>query len=63
MQVGSVQAAATQREADLSSKFKDYEQKINEISVLNGKVVELEKELQLAQAAIANQVRARAHYK
>lgn len=56
MQVGSVQAAASQREVDLSSKFEDYEQKVKEITVLNGKVVELEKELQLAQATIANQV-------
>jgi hypothetical protein len=60
LQVGSVQAAASQREIDLSSKFEDYEQKVNEINVLNGKVVELEKELQLAQeATIANQVCAR----
>jgi hypothetical protein len=43
----------------LSSKFEDYEQKVNEINVLNGKVVELEKELQLAQTTIANQVCAR----
>lgn len=56
MQVGSVQAAASQREVDLSSKFEDYEQKISEINVLNGKVAELEKELQLAQDTIANQV-------
>ena len=56
MQVGSVQAAASQREVDLSSKFEDYEQKISEINVLNGKVAELEKELQLAQTTIANQV-------
>lgn len=56
MQVGSVQAAASQREVDLSSKFEDYEQKISEINVLNGKVAELEKELHLAQDTIANQV-------
>jgi len=56
LQVGSVQAAASQREVDLSSKFEDYEQKISEINVLNGKVAELEKELQLAQTTIANQV-------
>jgi len=56
LQVGSVQAAASQREVDLSSKFEDYEQKISEINVLNGKVAELEKELQLAQDTIANQV-------
>lgn len=56
MQVESVQAAASQREADLSSKLEDYAQKFNDRNVLNDKVAELEKELQLARDAIANQV-------
>ena len=56
MQVGSVQAAASQREAELSSKLEDYAQKIHDRDVLNEKVVELEKEFQLAQTTIANQV-------
>jgi len=56
LQVESVQAAASQREADLSSKLEDYAQKFNDRNVLNDKVAELEKELQLARDAIANQV-------
>lgn len=56
LKVGSVQAAASQREAELVSKLEDYAQKVNDINVLNGKVSELEKELQLAQATISNQV-------
>lgn len=56
MQVESVQAAASQREADLSSKLEDYAQKFNDRNVLNDKVAALEKELQLARDAIANQV-------
>lgn len=56
MKVGSVQAAASQREAELSSKLEDYAQKFNDRNVLNDKVAALEKELQLARDAIANQV-------
>ena len=56
MQVGSVQAAASQREAELNSKLIDYEQKFNDRNVLIEKVAELEKELQLARDTLANQV-------
>lgn len=56
MQVGSVQAAASQREAELHSKLEEYAQKDNDRNVLNEKVAELEKELQLSRDAIANQV-------
>lgn len=55
LQVGSVQAAASQREAELGSKLEDYAEKVNEINVLNGKVSEFEKELQLAHVTISNQ--------
>jgi len=56
LQVGSVQAAASQREAELNSKLIDYEQKFNDRNVLIEKVAELEKELQLARDTLANQV-------
>ncbi|XP_027911837.1 putative leucine-rich repeat-containing protein DDB_G0290503 [Vigna unguiculata] len=54
-EVGSVQAAASQREAELNSKLIDYEQKFNDRNVLIEKVAELEKELQLARDTLANQ--------
>lgn len=56
MKVGSVQAAASQREAELSSKLEDYAQKFNDRNVLNDKVAALEKELQLARDGNVNQV-------
>ncbi|XP_019454298.1 PREDICTED: myosin-9-like [Lupinus angustifolius] len=55
-EVGRLQAVVSQREVELRSKSEDFAAKVHDRNVLNEKVAELEKELQLARATIANQV-------
>ena len=56
-QVESVKTTATVREAELTSILEDHAQKISDRDVINEQVLQLQRDLELAQTSIAQQVR------
>lgn len=55
-QVESVRATAAGKESELISKLEDYGLKVQDRDQLNEQVLQLQKELQVAKAEIAEQV-------
>ncbi|KAA8526157.1 hypothetical protein F0562_007743 [Nyssa sinensis] len=54
-EVESAQVAAANREAELTSKLEDHVQKVHDRDILNDQLVQLQKELHIAQSTIAEQ--------
>lgn len=56
MQVESIRLASAEREAELTSKLEDHEQKARDRRSLDEQVIQIQKDLQLAHATIAELV-------
>lgn len=56
MQVENVKAAAAGKEAELNSKLEDHAHEVKDRNALTEQVLQLQKELQLAQTTITEQV-------
>ena len=56
MQVENVKVAAAGKEAELNSKLEDHAHEVKDRNALYEQVIQLQRELQIAQTAIAEQV-------
>ena len=56
MQVESIRSTSAEREAELTSKLEDHEQKARDRSLLDEQVIQIQKDLQLARATIVELV-------
>lgn len=56
MQVENTKVAAAGKEAELNSKLEDHAHEVKDRNALNEKVLQLQRELEIAQTAIAEQV-------